>query len=138
MTKLLVVSRNEDNNLKKSAFVKKSVLKFKETNKIVKAVSEHTYVLSNNRSAMDAEGVKNALGWDNEGTMDFISKLNDSKKLSTECGKILVYISVVYGKANHRTEQPFDVKKKEKSKLGRNLMLQTLENKVARSNDKDK
>lgn len=137
MNDLVVVSQHKDDSLKKSDSVRKSSLKFKEKNKIVKAVSEHTYVLSDKRTVMDADGVKNALGCDNEGTIGFINSLNDNQKVSTECGKVLVYTSAVYAKAVLRTEQPFDVKKKEKSKLGRDLMLQNLENRGNSSNSKD-
>ena len=138
MTKLTVISRHRESSLKKSDYVKKSALKFKEKNKIIKAVDEHTFILSNNRSVMDAEGVKNSIGLDNEGLMGFINKLNDSQKVTTECNKVLVYTSAVYAKAVHRTEQPFDVKRKEKSKLGRDLIFQALDNKSNNSGDKDK
>lgn len=137
MNNLTVVSQHIDDSLKQSESVKKSKLKFKEKNKIVKAVSAHTYLLSNNRTAMDAEGVKNSLGWDNEGTIGFINRLNDTQKESTECGKVLVYTSAVYAQAVHRTEQPFDVKKKEKSKLGRELILNALENRANNQADKE-
>jgi hypothetical protein len=136
MSNLTVVSQHIDEALKNSEALKKSRLKFKEKNKIVKAVSEHTYLLSNNRTAMDAEGVKNSLGWDNEGTIGFINGLKDTQKESTECGKVLVYASAVYAQAVHRTEQPFDAKKKEKSKLGRGLMLNALENRSKNKVDK--
>jgi len=135
MTKLKVLSRHRDKNLKKADFVTKSTLKFKEKIKIVKAVDEHTYILSNSRSVMDAAGIKNSLGLDNESAMAFINKLSDSQRVSTECDKTLVYTSAVYAKSIHRIEQPFDVKRKEKAKLGRNLMLQALDNKSNNSGE---
>jgi hypothetical protein len=137
MNNLTVVSRYKDNSLAQSESFKKSRLKYKEKIKIINAVNEHTYLLSNNRTAMDSEGVKNSLGWDNEGTIGFINSLNDTQKMSSECGKVLVYSSTVCAEAAHRTEQPFDIKKKEKSKLGRELIYNVLENRLNNQADKD-
>ncbi|EGQ8003255.1 hypothetical protein BBM20_11880 [Vibrio parahaemolyticus] len=97
-------------------------LKFKEQQKIIKAVSEHSYLLSDGRTVMDVKGIQLTLNMRPEAVMEFVEYCTDQDKVIID-GKVFVYQSVVYKKAYNMNEQPFKMTKREKVRYGRNILV---------------
>lgn len=123
MTDVTVSSVARLGRLKNTAV--KSQLKHKEKQKIAKAIGEHIYLLDNGRTVMDAHGVKNALGMDNESAMLFFEQCKPSQLYHLD-DQQFVYTSTVFKKANTRVEQPYAIKIREKSRYGRDLFIETI------------